>query len=135
LFLFAKKRRNMSRRRPAAAANEGKFDVEDEDLVMDNEIDEEEEENKIQVCQGQTDEERRDIRKKQRTLFKDMEETNIEVDEARGRNNEIYKKVRYTREAVLDGENLIVIANKAAKKVDKLMQVRSTKEKFTDAET
>jgi hypothetical protein len=46
------------------------------------------------------------------------------LDEARGRNNELFDNVRFTREAVLDGENLIVIANKAAKQVDRLIQVR-----------
>jgi hypothetical protein len=35
----------------------------------------------------------------------------------------LFDRVRYTREAVLDGENLIVIANKAAKQVDRLIQV------------
>lgn len=75
---------------------------------------------------GLTEEERRQVRKQQRQLLKDIEEKGdaLEVDEARGRNNQIYKKVRYTREAVLDGENLISIASKASQKVDRLIQVR-----------
>lgn len=73
---------------------------------------------------GLTEEERRQIRKKQRQLNKELEETNMEVEEARDRNNEIYKRVRYTREAVLDGENMIAIANKTSQKVDRLIQVR-----------
>ena len=73
---------------------------------------------------GLTEEERRQIRKEQRQLLKELDEKDtIELDEARARNNRIYKKVRYAREAVLDGENLISIANKAAQKVDRLIQV------------
>lgn len=73
---------------------------------------------------GQTDEERRAIRRAQRNLFKEMEENgdNLKVDEVRGRNNEIFQKVRFTREAVLDGENLTLIANKAIQQVDRLIQ-------------
>ena len=72
-----------------------------------------------------TDEQRREVRKQQRALTKDLEggET-LEVETARERNNEIYKNVRYTREAVLDGENLALIANKAAQKVERFIQVR-----------
>lgn len=73
---------------------------------------------------GLTEEDRREVRKAQRQLLKDLEEDGtIEVDDARGRNNKIYKKVRYTREAVLDGENLISIAKKASQMVDRLIQV------------
>lgn len=73
---------------------------------------------------GLTEEERRQIRKEQRQLLKELDEKDtIELDEARERNNRIYKKVRYAREAVLDGENLISIANKASQKVDRLIQV------------
>jgi hypothetical protein len=109
----------------AAAASQEEEQEEDYDVEQDDDNDDggDDDEN-FQVCQGQTEEERRKIRKEQRELFKDMEEKNIEVEEARGRNNEIYRNVKYTREAVLDGENLILIANKAAKKVDQLIQVR-----------
>jgi hypothetical protein len=109
----------------AAASQEEEEQEEDYDVEQDDDNDDggDDDEN-FQVCQGQTEEERRKIRKEQRELFKDMEEKNIEVEEARGRNNEIYRNVKYTREAVLDGENLILIANKAAKKVDQLIQVR-----------
>ncbi|KAL3922940.1 MAG: hypothetical protein SGILL_001937 [Bacillariaceae sp.] len=83
---------------------------------------------KFKVFEGQTDQERREIRKKQRRLQKDMEERgeNLELAEARDRNNEIFKNVRYTREAVLDGENINMIATKAAQKVDQLIQVSIT---------
>jgi hypothetical protein len=72
-----------------------------------------------------TDEERRQIRKEQRDLLKELEDKDaLDVEVARGRNNRLYKKVRYTREAVLDGENLMSIAHKASQKVDRLIQVR-----------
>jgi DNA phosphorothioation-dependent restriction protein DptG len=78
---------------------------------------------------SQTDEERRAIRRAQRDLFKEMEEKgeNLKVDDARGKNNEIFKNVRFTREAVLDGENMTLIANKAIQQVDRLIQVRPHK--------
>ena len=74
---------------------------------------------------GLTESDRRQIRKNQRELLKDIEEHDaVGVDEARERNNELYKSVCYAREAVLDGENLIVIANKAKKETDRMIQVR-----------
>jgi hypothetical protein len=70
-----------------------------------------------------TDEQRRKLRRQQRDLQKEMaDRDDLQLEEARGRNNELFDHVRYTREAVLDGENLIVIANKAAKQVDRLIQ-------------
>ena len=74
---------------------------------------------------GLTEEQRREIRRRQRELYKDLEEQdNLKVEVARDRNNEIYKDVKYTREAVLDGDNMVSIATKAAKEVDRLIQVR-----------
>jgi hypothetical protein len=78
-------------------------------------------EDNIKVYQGLTDEERRDIRKSQRLLRKEIPD--LDVDEARERNNAIHKKVRYIRESVLDAENLEEIAKKAANKVDQMIQV------------
>ena len=72
-----------------------------------------------------TEEDRRKIRRKQRELNRDIEtQDELEVEEARDRNNEIYKDVRYTREAVLDGENLTLIATKAAQQVERMIQVK-----------
>ncbi|KAG7357597.1 Nse4 C-terminal-domain containing protein [Nitzschia inconspicua] len=81
--------------------------------------------NNFQVCRGQTDEERREIRRQQRLLHRDIEERgdDLEVSEVRHRNNKIFSKVRFVREAVLDGENVNLIATKAAQKVDQLVQV------------
>lgn len=78
-------------------------------------------EENVKVCQGLTDEERREIRKSQRELRKVIPD--LDVHEARTRNNEIHKKVRYIRESVLDADNLDEIAKKAAVKVDQMVQV------------
>lgn len=82
---------------------------------------------KFRVCQDQTDEERRAIRKKQRLLQKEIEERgdDLDVDEARDRNNEIFAEVRFVREATLDAENVNLIAAKAAHKVDQMIMVRT----------
>lgn len=76
----------------------------------------------IKVCQGLTDEERREIRKAQRNLRKEIPD--LDVEEARKRNNKIHENVRYVRESVLDAENLSEIAKKATIKVDQMVQVR-----------
>jgi hypothetical protein len=87
--------------------------------------DEDDQEGGVLEDSGLTEEERRQVRKQQRQLLKDLEEKETEVEEARARNNVIYKKVRYTREAVLDGENVVMIASKASQKIDRLIQVRT----------
>ncbi len=93
---------------------------------------EKEETSGVMEDSGLTEEERRQIRKEQRQLLKELEEKDtLELEEARDRNNQIYKKVRYAREAVLDGENLISIANKASQKVDRLIQVSLVEQKST----
>lgn len=94
----------------------------------DDDIAEEEDSGNVALMgnSGQTDEERRSIRRSQRQLFKEMEERaeTLGVEEARKRNNKIFKSVKFTREAVLDGDNLTLIATKASQKVDRLVQVR-----------
>jgi len=77
-------------------------------------------EENIQLFQGLTDEQRREIRKSQRLLRKEIPD--LDVDEARQRNNELHKKVRFIRESVLDAENLDEIAKKATNKVDQMIQ-------------
>mmetsp|Transcript_7167 Transcript_7167/g.18006 ORF Transcript_7167/g.18006 Transcript_7167/m.18006 type:complete len:353 (+) Transcript_7167:226-1284(+) len=86
----------------------------------DEALDDGDEEN-IDVCQGQTDAERREIRKSQRVLLKDIPD--LKVREARNLNNKIFRNVRYVRESVLDAENLDEIAKKAANNVDQLIQI------------
>lgn len=72
-----------------------------------------------------TEEERRQIRRLQRRLHKEMEiHDKIEVSDIRSRNNIIYEKVRYTREAVLDSDNLALMATKAVKQTERMIQVR-----------
>ncbi len=89
---------------------------------------------KVMEESGQTDEERRALRKKQRLLQHkivasetgaQLEDPNADAfEEIRGENNELFEAVRYTREAVVDGENLQLISERTARQVDKLVQVR-----------
>jgi hypothetical protein len=74
---------------------------------------------------GLTETDRRNLRKKQRDLLKEMEDREqLDVKQARHQNNELYKHVCFTREAVLDGDNLTVIVQKASQQVDRLIQVK-----------
>jgi hypothetical protein len=81
---------------------------------------------------GQTDAERRELRQNLRTLHKKMQDMAEELEDVssssfaklRQDNNQLWNQVRYTREAVLDGDNLDVLANRAARQVDKLIEVR-----------
>ena len=100
----------------------------DDDDENDNSVNEqddqepdEDDDDDFKVCEGLTEEQRRDIRKSLRKLRNEIPD--LDVDEARDKNNAIYKKVRYIRESVLDAENLDEIAKKAANKVDQLIQV------------
>lgn len=88
----------------------------------------------VKVMQGQTDEERRHLREGYRALSKkiaskgeEMEDLRNDIfDQVREENNGLFKEVRFTREAVLDGDNLEAISSRAARQVDRLVQV-STK--------
>lgn len=83
---------------------------------------------------GQTDAERRRLRAAQRSLQKTivdngeaMENPTDDVfSKIRHENNELFDQVHYTREAVLDGENLDMISNHAARQVDALVQVSTS---------
>ena len=76
---------------------------------------------------GLTDAQRRDLRRKQRDLAKNLHEGPIEEDNrdflhnARKANNELFENVRFTREAVLDAENLISISQKVVKQADEML--------------
>jgi len=90
---------------------------------------------------GQTENDRRILRRKQRELHQDIAlggggstAANGDDDEAAGggeedihnlrqQNNELWDDVRYTREAVLDSENVDLIASKAARAAEKIVQV------------
>ena len=73
------------------------------------------------LCQGLTEEERREIRNCQRSLRKEI--PNLAVSEAMKRNNEIHERVRYIRESVLDAENLQQIVKQASETIQTI-QVR-----------
>eukprot|EP00586_Coscinodiscus_wailesii_P015705 CAMPEP_0172499098 /NCGR_PEP_ID=MMETSP1066-20121228/121944_1 /TAXON_ID=671091 /ORGANISM="Coscinodiscus wailesii, Strain CCMP2513" /LENGTH=106 /DNA_ID=CAMNT_0013272657 /DNA_START=106 /DNA_END=422 /DNA_ORIENTATION=+ len=86
----------------------------------------------VMSASGQTDAERRALRQSQRTLQKkitsnegqSMEDPDSAAfDEIRHDNNALWDKVRYTREAVLDGDNLEAISHRATRQVDRLIQV------------
>jgi len=104
---------------------------EDEDKDQDNDqneddVDEQDEQQEtndpdFKVYEGQTEDERREIRKSQRKLRHEI--SDIDVDKARDKNNQIFKKVRYIREAVLDSENFDEIAKKAAANVEQIIKV------------
>lgn len=109
------------------------YDDEAQDSERQEELNEEDEDNAnvntkdilILKDSGLTDEQRRHIRHSQRELYKELNEReDLTVEDGRQRNNRLFHNVRFTREAVLDGENLVVLAHKAVKQVDRLIQVR-----------
>lgn len=99
---------------------------------------------------GQTDSERRVLRKNQRSLYDrlandqrdataaaaaepgDNDDNNDEslqfLGSLRDENNRLWKNVRYTREAVLDADNVDLITNKYVQHVDRLVQVSESKQ-------
>jgi len=90
---------------------------------------------KVMGDSGQTNADRRILRRKQRELHQniatgsgvaaaaDEGDEDNEVNRLRDANNELWGDVRFTREAVLDSENVDLIANKAARQAEKLVQV------------
>lgn len=100
---------------------------EEEEAVMNEEEEEEEEErrgrkrkNKMKMGEdsGLTDGQRRQLRRDQRDLAKKLQEgpegdeDEDFVEKARKTNNKLFENVRFTREAVLDAENVDTIAAK-----------------------
>ena len=88
---------------------------------FEDQNDQNDDEEEFKVCQGLTDEERRKIRKEQRLLRSNIPD--LDVDEARKRNNKIFKNVRYVRESVLDAENINDIVKKAGIKIEQMIKV------------
>mmetsp|Transcript_4435 Transcript_4435/g.6676 ORF Transcript_4435/g.6676 Transcript_4435/m.6676 type:complete len:429 (-) Transcript_4435:181-1467(-) len=105
---------------------------------------------RIMTASGQTDADRRVLRRRQRDLHNDISfdapaaaaaasaasggnnDSDEDEDEKpkqsglrswREKNNELWDNVRYTREAVLDSENMDLISSKAAREVEKIIQV------------
>lgn len=106
---------------------EGVFDddFEDNDEEVKTTTTNENKNAKLMNDSGQTDQERREIRKSQRLLHRTIEEggETLQLEQVRKENNDIFKKVMHTREAVLDGENIFLIAGRVTKQVDRLIQV------------
>lgn len=82
---------------------------------------------------GMTEQERRQVRHKQRCLHDKIEQGNVQDDDTdniqflsavRDENNQLFDTVRFTREAVLDADNANLIVSKTLNEVDKLRQVR-----------
>ena len=90
---------------------------------------------KVMSASNQTDEERRILRSKQRKLLSKMTDASTDIGEKMGdvdsevfqnvrkENNKLWKHVLYTREAVLDGDNVHFISERAARQTDKLVTV------------
>ncbi|KAL3806541.1 hypothetical protein ACHAXA_006594 [Cyclostephanos tholiformis] len=86
---------------------------------------------RIMTHSGQTEADRRLLRRLQRELHANIvmggegggDDDDNAVTRLRAQNNELWKDVRYTREAVLDSENVDLIASKAAREAEKIVQV------------
>jgi hypothetical protein len=74
-----------------------------------------------------TDEGRRALRIQQRELKEDIQacSTTEELHKYREANNKIFKHVHYTREAVCDAENNLLLATKMVQNAERLVQVRA----------
>jgi len=92
----------------------------------------------IMSSSNQTEADRRVLRRRQRELQNDIvmgvargnnaavdgkDANSGEVGRLREQNNELWQNVHYTREAVLDSENVDLITNKAAREAEKIVQV------------
>mmetsp|Transcript_15521 Transcript_15521/g.33385 ORF Transcript_15521/g.33385 Transcript_15521/m.33385 type:complete len:422 (-) Transcript_15521:89-1354(-) len=99
---------------------------------------------KVMATSGQSEADRRTLRRHQRELQNDIAMGTVtcssggggkgeggdgdgdgddELQRLRDQNNALWDQVHYTREAVLDSENVDLIANKAARQAEKMVQV------------
>lgn len=84
---------------------------------------------------NQTEEERRQLRRKQRRLNEEIvSDHHIDpelefLSKAQEQNNELFDSVYYTREAVLDAENVDIIAQKYVQHADRMVQVSEPTDK------
>mmetsp|Transcript_14434 Transcript_14434/g.31293 ORF Transcript_14434/g.31293 Transcript_14434/m.31293 type:complete len:421 (-) Transcript_14434:205-1467(-) len=126
----------------------GTFDEEEEEEVDDQEGDDDDHDDrrkrkkkkkgkKFKIMEGTTDADRRVLRRRQRELHTEIAMdggsnaaagdggggADDPINRMRGENNELWGQVRYTREAVLDSENIDLIASKAARQAEKIVQV------------
>lgn len=83
---------------------------------------------KVRVFEGLSDMERRLLRNEQRKLHAALMAEEYDADEGldqvRLENNKLFDKVRWTRELVLDSDNIEVLASKYVKQVEQSIQVR-----------
>lgn len=80
---------------------------------------------KLPFFERLSDEERRQLRRKQRLVRVDLEVSQSQetIEQARALNNELFEEVDHTREAVLDAENVEAIASKYQAHAERLVQV------------
>ena len=71
---------------------------------------------------GQTEEERRVLRHKQRKLNEGLHQDG-NLRELHHQNNELFEDVQFTREAVLDADNHLALSAQYVKLADKMVQV------------
>jgi len=93
-------------------------DEENEEDDDDKEVDI----SKLGQKSGLTDRQRRELRANQRALFQQLDDSKLDLQAARKRNNRLFRTVKHTREAVLDSENVKAISAKAAKSIEKMIQ-------------
>lgn len=80
---------------------------------------------------GMTEDDRRQLRRNQRKLHHDVDQEIDRGDDEermdylarkRSTNNNLFNKVKFTREATLDAENNVLIAKKTLQEVDQMVQ-------------
>jgi hypothetical protein len=79
---------------------------------------------KVKMFEGVTDAERRQLRKDQRNLHATSLVDGTTLDQVRHKNNILFKNVRWTRELVLDADNVDVLVSQHARQVEQKVQVR-----------
>lgn len=135
-------------RKSKRRAHESNDDPEEDEQVMEEEEEQQSPERKqrkqsrskkskrvkVMSESGQTDTDRRKLRYQQRNLAKQIQKgselseqladaSTGALEEIRTENNELWRNVKYTREAVLDGDVIQEISTRAARQVDKLINV------------
>ena len=111
----------------------GRADDWDEDAGDDERIDDDDEmtsgEVPLMLMSGQSEDDRRELRQKQRELRAKILGISVsaveEVKEARDQNNILWERVRFNREAVLDSDNVEPLTNKVALQTEKMITVRT----------
>jgi di/tripeptidase len=81
---------------------------------------------KLERKMYESEDARRKIRTRQRTLHEEIQgaTTAEELHGLRAANNDVFRNVRHTREAALDAENNLLLATKMVQNAERLVQVR-----------